>query len=950
MIEDAWLSARDGARQVVVVGGEAGVGKSRLLAEVATTLHRHGAAVLLGMCQAELGQPYQPFVKPIEALMQGLNDGGLALSPHPVDDGASRRRELLGVLAGRRRPPRELGRNAETRRFLYAAATDALLAAASRRPIMLGLEDLQWAGVDGLQLLAFLVEQSADARVLIIVTHRTTPSDRSRAVVQALANLYRLPGVGRLDLDPLDVDDVVEYVAGESGAPPASVRALAAALRETSGGNPFVLRELWRDVSLRGGPDTVDTARLRAPSSVRDTVQSRLDVLPDRYREIIEFAAIVGEQVELEILVAAHEAGEGADGVLNALDAAVDCGLLDGSSEPEQPPLRFPHALARQAVIELMPPSRVTSHHARAAKVIERLPALDRRVQRLALHYRSAHGLGYGPQAVRYLIEAAEQADRALAHEEAARLFLQAAMLADGESREDLRLIAARSHFLAGDFATARDIDEGVARTGTPRQRLRAAIGFEAASWRPGHQGQPAVDLLTEALAGVPREPSDAIYVRAIASLGRAFTFSGAPGEARALSGRAISLARRLGQVDLLAHALQAGLQIGQHPDQLTTRLERATELSDLAERSRNLRQLGAAAWHRSHIAYMRGDPPALDAAYADLRRAARATGQRYWQYLAEGIVYAKQFMAGDLAGAAQTVDDLLTLGESLGTTGDTEGPYGVQSYMLQREAGQLGAVRHLISGNEPPDQHWAPGLLALYTELGLTEPARRLLQWFLDGQMQRYETSGDWPATLAFLVEAAVALGHDEAARTLRPRLLDYAQLNLVAGPFIAIFGSADRYVGTVDSMLGRTTAEEWFGSALELDTRTGSPVHRAQTLAAHAVHLRRVHHESEKVNRLVEEAYAIAEPLSQGRVLRQLGPIGSTARGLEARPDGLTAREVEVLALLAAGYSNRDIAARLVISENTAANHVRSILFKTGSSNRTQAARYAANHDLMS
>jgi len=264
---------------------------------------------------------------------------------------------------------------------------------------------------------------------------------------------------------------------------------------------------------------------------------------------------------------------------------------------------------------------------------------------------------------------------------------------------------------------------------------------------------------------------------------------------------------------------------------------------------------------------------------------------------------------------------------------------------MVRRETGQLEAVRHLVTGTEAPAEHWAPGLLALYTEFRLTDPTRRVLRWICD-QLGRYEASGDWPATLAFLVEAALWLRDEEAAGLLRHRLLDYAQLNLVAGPFVAVFGSADRYLGAVDSLLGRGTAEEWFVSALEMDTRMNAVVHQAYTLAEHAGHLRRTGSSRAQAAILTDEALALARPLSLRRVLRS---IGSGERELEARPDRLTAREVEVLRLLAMGHSNRDIATRLVISENTAANHVRSILLKTGSSNRTQAARYAAGNGLL-
>ena len=150
------------------------------------------------------------------------------------------------------------------------------------------------------------------------------------------------------------------------------------------------------------------------------------------------------------------------------------------------------------------------------------------------------------------------------------------------------------------------------------------------------------------------------------------------------------------------------------------------------------------------------------------------------------------------------------------------------------------------------------------------------------------------------------------------------------------------------IDSLLGKGTPEEWFAAALEMDVRMAAPVHEALTLAAHARHLQRTQADARRVLELVERARSLAAPVGHLRVLREL----ETLVGPEAvtvRRDGLTARETEVLRLLAEGLSNRDIASRLVISENTAANHVRSILAKTGSGNRTQAAMYAAAQGLL-
>jgi DNA-binding NarL/FixJ family response regulator len=176
-----------------------------------------------------------------------------------------------------------------------------------------------------------------------------------------------------------------------------------------------------------------------------------------------------------------------------------------------------------------------------------------------------------------------------------------------------------------------------------------------------------------------------------------------------------------------------------------------------------------------------------------------------------------------------------------------------------------------------------------------------------------------------------------------LRPFVARYVGKNLVAGQFVALFGSADRYLARIAALGGdHAAAERHFTAALEMDRRMGAVVHVTETLARYAS-FAASRGCIEEGRRLAEEARGIAARIGQARVVDLLDSLLTTG------PDGLTDREVEVLRLLAAGLSNRAIGERLYISTNTAANHVRSILVKTGAANRTQAAMYAADHELL-
>ena len=275
-LEEVWSAVTHGARQLVFIGREPGAGKSRLLAEAATALHRHGATVLLGTCVADFGAPYQPYVKPIVALLPGLVHGQLTIpgtaGPDAAGTALKRLVDRLRTLVGRREPGEAGEPEREYRRELYDAAAVAVMAAADQRPLVLALEDVHWASPASLQLLSHVIERTADSRVLVLATHRTTAPERSASLVHTIAHLHRLDGVRRLDLSGLDSEDIAQFLVREAGVTAHRARGWATILRDQTGGNPFFLRELWRDLSARGGPAAMRERSFQAPASVRDAM------------------------------------------------------------------------------------------------------------------------------------------------------------------------------------------------------------------------------------------------------------------------------------------------------------------------------------------------------------------------------------------------------------------------------------------------------------------------------------------------------------------------------------------------------------------------------------------------------------------------------------------------------------------------------------------------------
>jgi DNA-binding CsgD family transcriptional regulator/tetratricopeptide (TPR) repeat protein len=935
--EQGWAAVRSGARELIFIGGEPGAGKSRLVDEIAEALHRQGAVVLIGTCSPEPGRPYEPFAECLDQLLGGTAEGALA----ECLGGSAGELLRLTPLVRRHRPdlPSPPGNDSDYRRELFDAVTDLLRSVGQVRPVVCVLEDLHWAGTPTLQLLSHVTQHSAQSRLLLLCTHRTTAPDRSDELTYAIADLYRLDGVRRIDLPGLSADEVAQYLVAEGGLPVRRAREYATVLRDQTGGNPFFLRETWRDIVARGGAAPVRTSATSAPASIRDTLQRRLSRLPLREREVLETAAVLGDGGAVRILVAACGGDPGE--ALAALDTAARFGLVD-AEELTRGRVAFPHTLTRQAVLDLVSPSRRALLHARVGDALQSSGVGSPQVVRqLAYHFAQASVLGYGGKAAGYLARSAREAERGLAFEDAAAWYAQAAELLDGPEpeREELRFAAARSYVRAGDFAGARTLYGRLGDSRDPGVRLRAAVGYEDATWRSGLSGAKACALLRRALDDVPADPDDPRYVRALASLGRAMAFTG-DGQASPVGEQALEFARRLGDKRLLTHALLAMLWQPVALGSTDRLLALAGELAPLARESEDWEALGIAAINRAVTAYVQADLDAWSDAVADLDRAVRGSGQPLMACLRGCNDYARAFLRGDWAAAERIAEDLLEIGRSFGPD-LTEGPYGLQMYMVRRETGALEAVRPLVDVARQAQDTWEPGLLALYTELGLAGPARSLLRSLLensDVSQARQPWWGQWIAVLVFLVEAAVALRDADAARRLRPLLVPFTGLQLAVGSFIALFGPADAYLASLDSVLGDDeSAERLFKRALDQNRAVGSVVHRAAILAAWAGHLRSRGDQS-RYEEMRDEARRLAARTGQLRLVRMLdAPTADAA--------GLTPREIDVLRLISRGRSNRDIAAELRITENTAANHVRSILIKTGAANRTQVAMMAVS-----
>ena len=334
----------------------------------------------------------------------------------------------------------------------------------------------------------------------------------------------------------------------------------------------------------------------------------------------------------------------------------------------------------------------------------------------------------------------------------------------------------------------------------------------------------------------------------------------------------------------------------------------------------------------------------------AALRETAEQTAQPFMLHVAGHYESALALCDGRLAEAESLA--LRSHEWSRLLTGrDASGVYGIQMFSIRREQGrlaELAPVVRILAGERSRNGPWRPGLAALLAELGMDEEARRLLVQFTADGLDAHRESL-WLTTLSYLTDACAALGHEPLAAILYEEFEPLSGANVMIGHLVSCYGAADRYLGMLAATLGDTDrATRHFEAGLQLNREMGAVTWTAHTAYEYGRFLlSRGRGEREQSQALLGEAASLATRIGMTSLLARIEVLGSGAP-VAVFPDGLSAREVQILALIAQGLSNRDIGSELTISEHTAANHVRSILRKTGCANRTEAASYAHRHGL--
>jgi DNA-binding SARP family transcriptional activator len=445
-----WAEVAGGARVAVIVGGEAGIGKTRLAAELARTVQRAGGLVLYGRCDEGLAVPYQPFVEALRPAATAMGQDRLRAELGRFAPELVRLLPELGALG---EPARA---DPETERFAMFEAVSALVEAATRgRPTLVVLDDLHWAATPTLLLLRHLIRSERPLGALLVATYRDTELDIRHPLAQLLVDLKRDSSVETMTLGGLDEREIARLLEAAAGhAPERHAADLAGLLQTETGGNPFFIRELLANLIESGaigreGERWKDlrASELEVPEGLRQVIRQRVARLSEGARNALSVAAVVGPTfafATVEHVLSAEP------GLLDALDEAAGRGLL---VEAGQGDYAFAHVLVSQTIYaELSSPRRMRLHR-QVGEALEALVDVDANVEALAYHFAEAVRDGQARKAASYALAAGRSATARLAYEQAAAHYerglkaLQAADQPDEKQRRELMLALRKTHY-----------------------------------------------------------------------------------------------------------------------------------------------------------------------------------------------------------------------------------------------------------------------------------------------------------------------------------------------------------------------------------------------------------------------------------------------------------------------------------------------------------------------
>jgi DNA-binding CsgD family transcriptional regulator len=963
----------DEGLRAVLLGGDAGVGKTRLLVELAGRARSRGWRVLSGHCLDLADQllPYLPFSELVGRLADEDPDlAREAAESHPALTALTPHRRLMPVAPAPTDLRSDHDEDRVVRGEVFEAVQGLLESVSESTPTLVVVEDLHWADRSTRDLLGFVLARPLRGRVALVGSFRADDLHRRHPLRSTVAEWSRLPAVTRVDLAPLPDRDVGLLVRGL--LPDTTPEREVAQIVARAEGNAFFAEEL---VGAHRSATTGSSRRATPdlPTTLVDLMLDRIDRLDDDARSIVRAASCAGRRVHHDLLTRVVELPE-AD-LERALRTALEGNVLVAAGHDSY---AFRHALLAETVYDdLLPGERVRLH----ARYVEALTSgsVPGTAAELATHARGAHDL---ETAVRAGLRAGSEAMQIGGPDDAATHLMGVLEQLSGrgvevEGVDPVRVLekAAEALAVSGHPARARQValDQLSAAPSDlpPRDRARMLLTCAEASLLSEIHDRPTATT-AEALRLIGDEPGR-LRTRALSLHARALLNGGNDKEAAAYAGEALAMAGRFGLVDVAAEAATTLASIDERLGDEETALKALDEVVETARERGDLDREMRGRYLAAHVHLERGR---LDLAQELFRQAAEAarTAGRPWAPYGFDARYqhaATAYLRGDWDEALRVADPS---GES--PPADPEALLRGVTLLVAAGRGDQDALRYHASLRPVWEREPLVGLTGGAAALDLHGDRGDLISmWQVHDELVSTLSRVWTPAFQARVRLSALVLGQLATAAAGRPTA-ERAALTERADELLAAVDAVARRIrdrprgwgpeGTAWSTraraehlrlrwasgIGTPPLEDLLGAWTQTVAAFGELGHayeRARSQARLAAVLRAAG-ETATARQQADQAREVARRLGARPLLAELDRLGSAPVPAVRRPAGdLTAREREILSLVAEGRSNGEIGKALFISTKTVSVHVSHILAKLGASGRTEAAAVARREGLV-